>query len=228
MKQEIIGIVVIVSITGCLKKDPGPQPKPPIDGKVLSFTDNAPVSGATVVTSKCVEPDYVFSGCFRWQDNTINTSSDGSFIVKRGYENKMYVYKTGFWPCNFTDSEGNAGEVQYFSGTAGLEKIVVKLIEKVKVTVHVKNTSAIADSGFLYFVTEAIHPKKFSAHAVLLRKGIDTTFDYNAFGQIDNRVKVVRRDTYYSYSGYFNIDSVLYSKDIFLAAGSNTSINIQF
>lgn len=231
MKQKIIAMAVIVLITGCVKRDPATttatQQNTAIEGKVLSFTDNAPVSGATVVTSKCVQPDYLI-GCTRWQDKTFNTSGDGSFSVEKGYESNMYVYKTGYWTCDLTTSAGSAGEVQYFTGTAGVKKIVVKLIEQVKVNVHVKNTSAIADSGFWFFFAEGIHPNKFSAFAVPLRKGIDTTFQYNAFGHLYNRFKVFSNDDYYNYLGYSGPDSILYSKDVFLATGSNTSIDINF
>ncbi|HLP36556.1 hypothetical protein [Lacibacter sp.] len=225
MKQKIIAMAVIVLITGCVKTDPGPQQNPVIEGQVLSFTDNAPVSGATVVTSKCVEPDYYFAGCNRWEDTKYSTSGDGSFTMGKGDEYKMAVSKPGYWSCRITDGRANAGDIQYVTGTTGLKTFVIKLIEEVRINVHIKNTSVIADTSLLYFVAEGIHPQKFSANAVRLRKGIDTTFQYSAFGHLNNRMKVLSNDHYYSYLGS---DSVMYSKDVFVPAGSNTSIDIQF
>jgi putative hemolysin len=228
MKKIITAVAMVVSITGCSSKsDVEPQRNSAIYGQVLSFSNNAPIGDATVVSSKCVQPDYLI-GCTRWEDKTLMTSGDGSFSIQKGYESEMSVYKNGYWDFRIwnNDSYGRPGEVQYISSTGGLEKIVIKLFERVRINVHVKNTSAIADS--VAFFAEGIHANKFKAKPVLLRKGIDTTFSYDAFGSLNNRIKVVSGYADYYYPGYIAVDSILYSKDVFISSGNNITLDINY
>ncbi|QNA46431.1 hypothetical protein [Lacibacter sediminis] len=229
MKKIITAVAMVVSITGCLtKKDLEPQQKSTIYGQLLSYSNNAPIDNATVVSSKCVQPDYLF-GCNGWDDITVRTSTDGSFSIPKGYESKISAYKPGYWDFRIwsNDSYGQPGEVQYVSNTGGLDKIVIKLFERVRINVHIKNTSAIADSVTVAFFAEGVHSNKFKANPVLLRKGIDTTFNYDAFGNINNRIKIVSGYADY-YFGYNAVDSALYSKDVFISSGNNISLDINF
>lgn len=231
MKKIITTALVLGLITSCVKtkENLDPQKKPYIDGQLFSYSNNVPIAGAAVGSSKCTQPDFSMGGCLGWDDKTVVTSADGGFSIQRGYESYLSIYKAGYWDYGIWSgsSYGRPGEIQFLNNSAGLEKVIIKLFEKVKVNVHLKNTSPIAHSLDLAFFAEGVHQNKFSAYPVLLRKGIDTTFEYVAFGDISNRMKVVRGSASY-YLGGFSVDSVLYSKDILLTSGSIGYIDINF
>lgn len=226
-------MMLITVITACKKKDfLKPVQKPPVKGQLFSYGTNTPISGAIINSSKCKERDILIY-CLNWDSETTSSATDGSFSVQRDYVDNLDIERLGYWiyiKNEFNNSlyGGNVtpnGSIQYINNNGVLEKIIVQLFAEVKINVHIKNTSAMKDSTPVYFIDEALLANSIPAFPVSLRKGIDTTFEYTAFGNINNRftVKTGNYDYY-----YFGVDSTLYSKDVFTAVGSNTSIDINF
>lgn len=231
MKKIATALMLLFLFTACTikKEDQQPVQKPLISGQLVSYGTNTPLSGASIHSRKCTSSDYLF--CTSWDQKTSTSAADGSFTVLKDYLDNIRVHSPGYW--SYIDEEDNSynwfdgsaiprGTMQYIVNNGILEKIIINMVQEVKVNVHIKNTSVINDSITVYLVAEGQLGHGITASLIYLHKGIDTTFEYTAFGNMNNRFSIKKG------LGWVSLDSTLSSKEVLLAAGNNASLAINF
>lgn len=231
MKNSTTAIMLLLLLTACkIKKDDlEPVEKTIINGQLFSYGPNTPISGATINSKKCTSDTYFF--CTTWDQKTSVSAADGSFNVHSDYLDNIRVLAPGYW--SYIDEYSNGyilldgsatprGQIHRFYENGKLQKIAIDLVPEVKLNIHVKNISAISDSIHVYLVGEGQLGYGITASLVYLHKGIDTTFEYTAFGNLNNRFSIKKG------IGWIAFDSTLSSKELFLAAGNNNSLVINF
>lgn len=233
MKKIIPALFLFVVITACkIKKDDLKPEQKPISGQLLAYGTNAPLSGAAIDMAKCIRSDFI--SCSKWEHKKTFSAADGSFQIPRDYyAGDMTIFMPGYWSyISQTDYNyswygiGNIwrAAVEYVTNNGELDKLIIKLFPEVKVNVRIKNTSAISETASVFLIAEAFHGNMIPAYPIYLRKGIDTTFEYAAFGNVRNIFTV---QTGY-YPPMFVANDTLYSNEILLGTASTTSLVINF
>ncbi|MEJ8844340.1 hypothetical protein WG954_18235 [Lacibacter sp. H375] len=236
MKKSTTALLLLLLFTACKIKKEEMQPvqKPVINGQLFSYGTNTPVAGAAIHSKKCTKADFV--ACTDWDQKTTTSAADGSFTVQRDYLDNIRIHAPGYW--SYVDEVDNGyvwfdgsatprGSMQYIVNNGSLEKVIINLVQEAKVNVHIKNTSFINDSIPpipFYLVAEGnIGSHNIMSNYFPLRKGIDTTFEYTAFANMNNRLSIKR-----GYGFIVSSDSTFTSKEVFLTAGNNASLAINF
>lgn len=235
MKKSTTAMMLLFLFTACTikKEDQQPVQKPLISGQLFSHGTNTPVAGAAIHSKKCITGDYY--SCTTWDQKTSTSATDGSFTVQKDYLDNIRIHSPGYW--SYIDEEYNGyiwfdgfatprGSMQYIVNNGILEKVIINLVQEAKLNVHIKNTSVINDSipaTPVYLVAEGQIGHGITTNFIFLRKGIDTTFEYTAFANMNNRISIKK-----GYGFVVSLDSTFSSKEVFLAAGNNTSLAINF
>jgi hypothetical protein len=193
-------VVSAMSIVSCSKKGSGDNPLSAaskiIYGRVIEEGTDLPLAGAEFITSTCAKNDIVF-GCVQWDETSTFTGSDGK--LRWGNSRNYLLHKQGYWNyVNRPDypsysivvgyTKYQPAHVIYYSSAGQTDSLLIKLFPITNISVRVRNTgvptAAILKCSANVFATQG--------NNIILRAGIDSSFQYPVFGNSENKIFIYR------------------------------------
>lgn len=191
-----------MSIVSCskkgLKNTTTPAGNKNIYGRVVEEGTDLPLAGAEFITSTCAKNDIVF-GCVQWDKTSTFTGSDGKFSVRRDNFRNYLLQKQGYWDyVNRPDypsysivvgyTKYQSAHVIYYGSAGQTDSLLIKLFPITNISVRVRNTGvptdAILKCSAYVFATQG--------NNIILRAGIDSSFQYPVFGNSENKIFIYR------------------------------------
>lgn len=217
MKKLVIVICSALSliVTSCSKSKDTLKPSGLITGRVVEYGSGLPIAEVQFSYNLCVRP--AFLGCDDYNSGKGITNPDGLITIPQesisgtgSFDNYTFG-KDGYWRNGKTplfspfDYGADIPAISYFRDT-----FKVQLFPVVNVSVQAKNTAINPADTIFYLQCQARCCPGFvgrDGNLVSLRSGIDTTFDYPVFGNVENYLYVVKStsaatDTVFAHSQF--------------------------
>ena len=192
---------LILIITSCSKKENKHDPNPSlVSVRVVEFGSGLPIAGVDFSYQFCVHvADF---GCAEYSNGSEVTNTDGLIAIPPEaighYPFSSYAFgKNGYW----INAEGDFLFLPYGSGWPPIDYAndgwQVKLFPKVNIRIHAKNITITPPQTTFYLQCQGECCPGYTprdGNEILLGRGIDTTFDYPVFGNVENHLDVVKID----------------------------------
>jgi hypothetical protein len=201
-----------------------------IRGIVLEYGSDIPIAGANLEIHA-----FSDSNSMNFYDRHLTSDSLGKIQFDAHEFQPVSISQTGYWDNQWIQYPGFASE--FFPGNTTFDDIgitcdsfVLRLVPMATITVHLRDSSKSIDfdklaegNVFVSFNFSGIQPYTYQSglSTINIYKGIDTTFKFSAFGNSENKLLVA------SYSE-FDLEDTIKQRDIYIAKGSNPSVNITF
>jgi hypothetical protein len=193
----IILFLILFFTSACSKKgseNTPPQNNKPVFGRVVEEGTDLPLAGAELINSYCGKYDNQF-GCVLWDLTSTFTGSDGKlsglgrncllqkqgywkYVNRPDYPNYLFIGSTKYQPAH----------VIYYGSAGQTDSFLIKLFPITNISVRVRNTGVPTTANLL------CNAYVFGAYGsgVILRAGIDSSFQYPVFGNSENKIWIFR------------------------------------
>ena len=216
-------------ITSCYKNGTTRHINPSlITGKVIEFGTALPIAGVDFSYDLCVRPGIL--GCDDYTSGAGVTNVDGLITIPQESISSTDAFddysfsKNGYWRNGKAplfsgfDYGADIPPINHFS-----DSFEVRLFPVVNIHVHAKNTAITpADTAF-YLECQGQCCPGFMArdgNEIFLRRGIDTTFNYPVFGNVENLLYVLKISS-------VAVDTV-FAHSQFIAKGDNVNLEVLY
>jgi len=201
-------LITVLFLVSCNKEEPPSEPKASepkaksVKGKVIEYGSDLPIAGATlsICTTALYNPNgYECAG--NYLDFTTDVNGNIFFNTDSVYRFKDFIgiLKDDYFELNEVASyclfeDDTPGLVRSYNNADSFTVIKVPITY---VTIHLKSVSSydfpvvLTETGMLRSRMSALEECwYFGGHVFNLRPGIDTTFQYSAFGNADNLFQI--------------------------------------